>query len=102
VSCVCAVQATGQVEISCLLFVEWLPRHCQRHGTWVQYQTGEEGGVSSVHTVQATEVEIDHLLNGCHVADSNVAPGFNIRQRRRVGVSGMCTVQATGHPIIVL
>ena len=35
------------------------------------------------------------LLNGCHVADSNVAPGFNIRQERRVGVSGVHTVQAT-------
>jgi len=35
------------------------------------------------------------LLNGCHVTVSNMAPGFNIRQERRVGVSGVCTIQAT-------
>ena len=27
---------------------------------------------------------------------SDVAPGFNIRQERRVGVSCLCTMQATG------
>ena len=63
---------------------------------------GRRVGVSGVHTMQATGVEIDHLLNGCHVADSDMAPEFNIRQRRRVGVSGVCTMQVTGHPIIVL
>ena len=35
------------------------------------------------------------LLNGCHVAVSDMAPGFNIRQERRVGVSSVRTVQAT-------
>ena len=61
---------------------------------------GRRLGVSGVCTVQATGVEIDCLSNGCHVADSDVAPGFNIRQRRVV--SGVRTLQATGCPIVVL
>ena len=48
---------------------------------------GRRVGVSSVRTMQATGVEIDHFLNGCHVTDSDVESELNIRQRRRVRVS---------------
>jgi hypothetical protein len=93
-----------------------------------QLMQGEEGGVSHVHAMQALDqVEIgcsrwrgcdcslcpiiaDDGIScspfGCHVADSDVAPGFNDRYgdglEGEEGVHERCAYQATGHPFIVL
>ena len=96
VSCVCTVQATGQVEMSCLL------NGCQWHSTWVQYQTGEEGGGEwcAYHASYRGGNQSFVEWLPCHWQRHGTWVQYQTEEEG--GGKRHVTVQATGHPIVVL